>query len=147
MWLRTIYLYTGVNNGLSISDISDPANPKIISVLENLGNVADWRSVMRERPWPRPPGKIGVFIIDIQDPQNPRVLSRIDTLELASGLFASGPYLFIASRYYGIEIYDIGSPETPVFCSAVKSDEVSEHIDCTVYKNSSVRGGYGNAAR
>ena len=137
------YLYTGVNNGLSISDISDPANPKIISVLENLGNVRRLALCHEGKALAAASRENGVFIIDIQDPQNPRVLSRIDTLELASGLFASGPYLFIASRYYGIEIYDIGSPETPVFCSAVKSDEVSERIDCTVYKNYLYAGVWG----
>ncbi len=136
-------LYTGVNNGLYISDISDPSAPKIISKLESIGNVRRLAFCDEGRALVAASRENGVYIISIEDPQNPRVLSQIDTLELASGIFVSGPYLFIAGRYYGIEIYDISSPANPIFCSAVKSDEVSERIDCTVYKNYLYAGVWG----
>ena len=59
------YLYTGVNNGLSISDISDPANPKIISVLENLGNVRRLALCHEGKALAADSRENGVFIIDI----------------------------------------------------------------------------------
>lgn len=128
------YAYVGAANKLYIVSLSNPKKPTVISELGSLGTVRRLE-LINDKTLAVASREFGVFLIDVSNAQKPSVAGHIASLELASGLDSKGDYLFIASRYYGIEIYDVSIPTEPKFCSFVKSDNVSERIDCTVKGN------------
>ncbi len=74
-----------------------------------------------------------VFFIDISDVKNPFVLSTYDSLDLACGLSASDDYVFLCSRYYGVEIIDVTEPDAPKLCSIINTG--GECLDCCINDN------------
>lgn len=51
-------------------------------------------------------------------------------MDLETGISSNGQYLFICSRYYGVEIVDISNINRPVTCSVVYTG--GECIECAI---------------
>lgn len=137
------YMYVGALDCITISDISNPEMPVVISSINGFGTIRRLALANNGTTLVVASREYGVYLVNIENPIEPYIIGYIDSLELASGVEVNGQYLFIASRYYGIEIYDISNPAKPRFCSAIKSGQESERIDCTVDGNYLYTGVWG----
>lgn len=61
---------------------------------------------------------------------NPKIVSTYDGMDLETGISSNGQYLFVCSRYYGVEIVDISNINKPVTCSVIYTG--GECIECAI---------------
>ncbi|WP_324770851.1 hypothetical protein, partial [Pokkaliibacter plantistimulans] len=108
------YLYIAdSDNGFHIVDVTDPANPVLLStydtpdeprgvvIVGNVAYIADEDS--------------GLQIIDISDPTQPTLLGSIGRDNGYSfGIAVEGNYAYIASAYGGLHVIDVSDPTQPV---------------------------------
>ena len=114
-------LYTIGQGRLHIFDISNPADPELMGLLDGLGNtrqisVSDGIAYITAR-------EDGVFIVDVGEPQRPKLLCHYDPIEVATGADISGQVLFVTCRHHGVELVDVSEPEKPLHLSAVRTGE------------------------
>ena len=130
VWAEGNYAYLGTpyeSKGVSVFDISDPANPTLAYVWEpDTGSaevidikisdgIAVFGSVFR-----------GAFIVDVNDPLNPVQLARIRAAEggfdEVHNTSIHGDYLFISDNIApDVKVFDISSPAAPVFITTLTS--------------------------
>lgn len=72
-----------------------------------------------------------VYFVDVSDLASPTIISTYDSLDLATGVDVCGNYVFICSRYFGVELVDSSDIENPRLSSIISTG--GECIDC-VYK-------------
>ena len=151
------YVYSIGDGMLTVTDITDSANPKVLSKLTGLGDVAGTSSLGDTRQICLLPGKgtngadaviftcrsYGAFIFDMADPAAPVELSHYDALEMATGLAVYGNYAFICNRYYGVEVVDISDPAQPVHLCTILN-EGGEVQSCRVVDGILYAGEYNN---
>lgn len=125
------YLYSVCEGTLTVYDITDTEIVPI-ATLDGLGDVVDIMSVNNGAGLAISSRANGVYFIDISDPLNPIIASHYDTLELATGISSYGKYVFICSRYFGIEILYVSDLSNPVFVTQIYS-ELKEYYDCSFY--------------
>lgn len=122
------YIYVLVRNGLNIYCRKTAGFAKIAE-LNGLGNTVHMTFVS-ESVIAVASRENDVFFIDINDSRNPYIVSTYDSLDLATGIEAYGDFLFVCSRYYGVEIIDISDISKPRLWSLVCTG--GECIDCCV---------------
>ncbi|RLE40270.1 hypothetical protein DRJ16_07300, partial [Candidatus Woesearchaeota archaeon] len=117
LYVEGNYLYTGDNNNyLYIIDISDPANPSVISKWPNPGaddapssfaKKGNYVFVTRYH--------YGFYVIDVSDPANPVKVAEVikDHDPNANDIKVFEDYLFVSTRYEGFRIYNISDPTNP----------------------------------
>ena len=110
--------FCGSGGTLLILDVSDPANPVVLS------DKIRTRGVVRDLYYDESIGCIyiaagdgGLEIWDVTDSLNPQKLSRLDIPGFAYGLAASGDYAYVADMDYGLRVIDISTPENPTMIS------------------------------
>ena len=86
----------------------------------------------------------GAYFVDISVPSVPVIASHYDTLELCTGVDTYQKYVFICSRYFGVEIVDISDPGNPRYVTNIQSTEASEYQDCCVDNGYLYVGLYAN---
>lgn len=128
------YLYTVSNNILTISSLSNAQRPAVIGKLDGLGRTRRV-IIVKEGLLAVACLEYGVYLIDVSNPRAPKKVGHIDALEASAGITAKGDYLFIASGYSGVEIFDISDPANPKFCSVSRSNEDADRVDCEVYED------------
>ena len=112
-------LYVIGRGNLHVADISDPAAPKIVGRLTNLGNT---RQIEVHRGVAYVTAREdGLFVVDVTKPDTPALLCHYDTIELATGIALSGDVAFIACRTPGVELVNISNPRQPVHLSTVRT--------------------------
>lgn len=72
----------------------------------------------------------GVYIINVKEPKKAEVVNHFSSLELATGLTIDGDYLYVCSRYFGVEVWNISNPEEPIYCSTIRGEK--EYQNCYV---------------
>lgn len=113
------YWYGGQyhGGGLYAFDISNPANPSLLDHFETSASASDvalagsyaYVTIEYSDTTPGP----GTFVIDVS---NPGSLSQANLFPtpLADGVTAAGNVLYVAAQDYGVGIFDITQPTTPV---------------------------------
>lgn len=125
------YLYS-VNKGLlTVYDIRDGKAPEIVSTLSGLGKCHDISLLHDGKALIITARENGAYFVDISNPENPVIASAYPTLEMATGLAVYGDYVFLCSRYFGVEIIDASDIYNPQYYSQVSNLE--EMYDCSVY--------------
>ncbi len=97
-------------NGLSIIDISNPLNSKLISITKTL-SIANNVSISGNYAYVADCD--GLLILDISNPYNPFRVGSIKTPDFAKSVFISGNYAYIAAESSGLVIIDISNPANP----------------------------------
>lgn len=75
----------------------------------------------------------GMYLIDITNPYQLELISHYDTLEATTGLAISGDFVFLCSRYFGVEVVDISDKKNPKCVNVIGQN--LEYQDCYVEKN------------
>ena len=120
-----LFIAAGESSGLTVVDITDPANPEISgnlifsdsdpATVENaygvaiLGNYA-YVSVGNYNIGSE---KYGFAIVDISDPENPAELGHVKTNDCAQKLKIDGNLAFVSDYYKGLCIIDINNLSAP----------------------------------
>ena len=126
---RTLY---SIGQGkLHVFDISKPADPNPLGMLDGLGatrqiEVENQVAYITSR-------EDGVFIVDVGNPRKPRLLCHYDPIEIATGMDVSGDIMFVACRSHGVELVDVSDPEKPRHLGTARTGE-AQSVD--------VRNGY-----
>ncbi len=114
-------LYATVGNGFWTVDVSDPAVPRPLSILNTTGNPNDplflAGSYLYTNVWDRTyvsEGNAGhsIQVIDVSDPSNPRIAASVPVAPGAFITEASGNRLYCTGED-GFRIMDISSPIEP----------------------------------
>ncbi len=102
-------------------DISLPENPELLDTLPGLGNV---RQIQVQEGYAYVTSREeGLFVIDISNPKKLRKVAHYDTLELATGIDASGSIAAVTNRQYGVEFLNVSNPSKPSFLSMIRTGE------------------------
>ncbi|HUT94336.1 MAG TPA: hypothetical protein VMY37_33055 [Thermoguttaceae bacterium] len=119
-------LYVIGRGNLHVADVSDPAAPRIVGRLTNLGNT---RQIEVHRGVAYVTAREdGLFIVDVKKPDSPALLCHYDTIELATGIALSGDVAFVACRTAGVELVDVSEPRRPVHLSTVRTGEAQSVV-------------------
>ncbi len=125
------YIYVALQNGKFL--VCKQNTDETLTILKEFEGIYDVRKMSFAndgRTLVVPARANGVYLFDVTNGENVNVISHIDTLEMASNALAEGNYLYICSRYFGVEIYDISTPQNPIFCSLARDGR--ENQFCTV---------------
>ena len=57
----------------------------------------------------------GIYICEVKNPRAPRCVAHLDSIELATGVAAGNGVLAVVNRHMGCDLYDVRTPESPVF--------------------------------
>ena len=68
------------------------------------------------------------------------IVSTYNSIEMATGLYISGEYVFVCNRQYGVEVVDISDPKNPHHLINIHSGEVQS---CVVYEGILYAGIWG----
>lgn len=122
------YNYVLLKNELRVLGKDD----QIIGTLSGLGNTVHMCFV-NDKTLAITARENDVYLVDISEASNPRIISTYDGLDLETGIASNGQYLFICSRYYGVELVDISDISKPVTCSVIYTG--GECIECAIEGN------------
>ena len=124
------YLYAIGKGDLVIYSVEEGGQPIPIGYMIGLGNAREISKhgdnclVVSSR-------ENGVFFVDVSDKSNPMIINNLLGHGLPTGVYVYGDYCFIASRRYGLEIYDISDVSNPKYCSSATYNS-EEFYDCVV---------------
>ena len=130
------YLYVAWRTGVRVFDVTEPSNPKQITVINPGGNNIQVANnlliVANEIPSTQPPdysGRQGVTIFDVSDPANPKELSyfKVDGSGTHRNFYDGGRYLYLSAGLHGwkgsrpgsarfgniLLIVDVSDPKNP----------------------------------
>ena len=117
LYVEGNYLYTGdYYNYLYIIDISDPANPSVISTWPNPGAETGPSSFAKKGDYVFVVYyHYGFYVIDVSDPANPVKVAEVIEYHNpnANDIKVFGDYLFVSTRYEGFRVYNISEPTNP----------------------------------
>jgi hypothetical protein len=102
-----------VGKDLTILDISDPLNPKLLSTVKGL-SCRDM-ALTEDRIYMTGPGK-EFKVVDISDPKAPRIGRRLNTPDYAEGVAIAGDIALITAGT-GVTAFSIRNPDDPRFLS------------------------------
>ena len=108
------YVYSIGGGKFTVTDISDPQVPQIVSQISGLGDSRQMALCAEGEAVIITCRIYGAYIIDVSEPANAYVRSHYDTLEMATGIAAYKNYAFICSRFYGVEVVDLSDLDNPV---------------------------------
>ena len=103
--------FAAVTAGLKILDLSNPARPRVLSVvsLPQTATCALERGtlvIVAEGP-------AGVYAVDVSDPSNPSIVSHFDTPGSAMMLDAFRDLVAVADGSMGVALFDFQDPRHP----------------------------------
>ncbi|RMF93978.1 MAG: hypothetical protein D6734_08820 [Candidatus Schekmanbacteria bacterium] len=110
------YAYITTENGLQILDISNPASPQIVNVLNDYGRF-EKISISGGKMCTSAGKKLYTF--DIANPTAPTFLGLFLTKYNIKSLILSGNILYLLVANTGLEILDISTPYSPVLKSTL----------------------------
>lgn len=121
------YLYVLQGRSLRILALDNPAAPRLVGTLPDLGNL---RQIAVRGPVAFITAREdGLFVVDVSDPTLPRLVAHYDTVEFATGIDVRDGFAFIACRWFGVEIVDVSEPAQPRHVASLR---VGEAQSCEV---------------
>lgn len=124
------YIYTAQDGTLTIFEIGADGTETQISVLKGVYDARHMMLANNGKTLVIPSRGYGVFFVDVENPYEPFVANVLDSLELVSSAYIEGDYIYLCSRYFGIEIYNISDIYNPVFCALIRDGK--ENQNCIV---------------
>lgn len=116
------YIYVVGDSSLFIAKEGEDATYNTCGYLTNLGEVRRLE-IYDESMLAVVSRHNGVYLIDTSNKNEPEIISHYNTLEIANDVCFSGHYMFIATRYFGIEIVDIADIKKPQFISKISNEK------------------------
>jgi len=127
VWGDVAYVAAG-SDGLLVVDVSDPANPVVLSQYSH-ATIVDYRAVAVQ--WPHcyiadrapsdPSSSPGFIAINVEDPYNPFFMDR-RALSYACDVYVEGDLAYIADGTSGLYIYNVSDPYNIPFYISTVSD-------------------------
>ncbi len=93
---------------LNIVDITYPLDPEIIGVCDLYYSWSNRISIVGEYAYLTFSRNVNIY--SVSDPQNPSQVAEIETPGIATDVFASGSYAYVADGDSGLQIIDISFP-------------------------------------
>ncbi len=119
------YAYVSFLNGLGVLDVTDKANPRLVSKLFIGGgfgiDVHDNHAFMAA-------GSKGLQVIDVSEPLSPRIAGVLQTPGEAKDLVIRDGFAFIADGPTGLLIADISDPLRPFVAGSLDTPGSAEAI-------------------
>jgi hypothetical protein len=105
------YAYVCCTTGLVVVDVSQPSQPKVVSVIEQGINMP--RSVEVQFLYGFLCDEDGVKILDTTDISSPKLIATVP-LEDAKNIYVARTYAYVSAGHQGLVILDIKIPTEPV---------------------------------
>lgn len=111
----------GKGGSLALIDISDPANPELLSALMDAVGLEDAETVL-------PMGDVlllgarDFLSVDVRDPAHPKILKRISDrprIDKINGMALSGRHVFTANKTGFVTVFDVSDPADPKYVDAL----------------------------
>lgn len=115
------YLYS-INNGRLIVYEKKENELKEIASVNGMYSVRDMEFTSNKNAIVVTARQNGMYIVDITNSESPTIISHYDTLEATTGLCVRNNNVFLASRYFGIEIVDISDLKSPKYVNSISRD-------------------------
>lgn len=115
MWAAAVqggYLYAVGGPRLTVFDVTDPANPRLLGQSAMLHDLFGVLAVSGTYAYLGGTYDTGLAILDISDPTLPRVVSEWTGAGSTEGIALSGSYAYLATAY-GLSIVDVSAPGAP----------------------------------
>lgn len=112
----------GKGGSLAIIDVSDPANPVLLSSIADPEGLEDAETVMPIGDDILLLGTRDFLSIDVGDPSHPKILKRISDrprIDRINGMVLRGSHVFAANKSGYIDVFDVSDPADPVFVDAI----------------------------
>jgi hypothetical protein len=103
---------TDYNNGFSVIDVVNPANPQWIGGGHTIGGSG---GVFISGNYAYLAISSSMQIIDITNPRHPQLAGSYATPEVSNNVYVRGNYAYIANYNYGLKIVNIFNPANPQF--------------------------------
>jgi choice-of-anchor B domain-containing protein len=136
VWGEGDYAYVGVYDGVGvfIIDVSDPANPSLVSTYipaTGTGLFKDVKVYDGVGYFGDDDGD-GVHVVDVSTPATPTLLAKITSVQggfnYIHNLSKSGDYLYLANGYTGtVKVFDVSSPASPVYVRDIVTPDSAIH--------------------
>jgi len=136
VWGEGDYAYVGVFNGVGvfIIDVSDPANPSLVSTYipaTGTGLFKDVKVYDGVGYFGDDDGD-GVHVVDVSTPATPTLLAKITSVQGGfndiHNLSKSGDYLYLADGDTGtVKVFDVSSPASPVYVRDIVTPDSAIH--------------------
>ena len=108
------YAYIGVEPGLAILDVSDPAHPAVVGQTGVPGGIGDAYDVAVAGNYAYvADGWGGLRIINVTDPAAPTRAGSYNTPRNANGVAVAGNYAYVADGWGGLRIVDVTDQAHP----------------------------------
>ncbi len=101
----------GIERGLRIIDIRNPASPYEIGYYDTPGRT--YAVVLDGSLAYLADGRSGLRIVDISNPANPIEIGFALTVDFAWGVAVSNGYAYVADRLGGLLVFDVTNPSAP----------------------------------
>jgi cysteine-rich repeat protein len=123
IWGEGDYAYLSPYSGrkVSIIDVSDPANPVLVSFYEPATGKGVFHDVKVENGigYFADDGGDGMHIVDVSDPANPTLLANIRSADSGfdhiHNCSVQDNYLYLVNNSATVKVFDMTSPASPVF--------------------------------
>ncbi len=106
---NTAYMAMGWD-GLTIADVTDPANPTVLGTLDLL---ADAEDVVVDGSYAYVSCANGIHVVDIANPAAPVEEGAVTTTSSCYNVAKSGDYLYASAASLGLVIVDVSTPTSP----------------------------------
>jgi hypothetical protein len=120
------YAYCADDEGLVILDVSDPAQPQLVSQTylpgRGHGLFLEGSSVYFAD------GDSGLYVLDISDPSRPAVTGHGRSPQKANDIFISGHIAYVADDATGLQVIDVTEPSTPTLLGTVNTPGSAEGV-------------------
>ncbi len=113
------------SEGVGVVDISDPANPRLISQMDLTGWAFD--AALKENILLVAAGSGGLKLLDVADPANPRLVGELDNGDVHHVALVDN-LAYLASTENGLVIADISDPANPREVSRLPLDNQPQSI-------------------
>lgn len=105
--------------GFYVVDVSDPANPYTVTVLETDADpwgveVLGHYAYVTEGNMHSYENEPGLLVVDISDPANPTEVGFYNTGHEATGISLWGHHAFVGDAEGGLRVFDVSDPANPV---------------------------------
>jgi hypothetical protein len=125
------YSTFGIDHVLVIADVSDPADPAIVGMID-LPLPATDIVVSRDHAFVGTRGE-GLRIIDLRDPETPiEIATYMPERRQVMGLSVAGDHLWVAAEHDGLRVLDISQPSEPVVVASRDIGQVGTGRDIDV---------------
>ena len=134
------FIYSIGSGSLVVTDMTDPANPKVRGSVSGLGETRQIALCASGTDAMVTSRGYGAWIINISDPDKPVIRAHYDSVEMATGISIEGNYAYISCRQYGVDVVDLSNLDAPKHVCILRTGEVQS---CRVVDNILYAGLWG----